>query len=104
MCTVNAAETVDVLVRVHGWDAGEVVTGVEQLVASVVEPVPASLDLATRAGELRARLYERRTHRLSIADCFVLATAEDGGTIVTTDGPLAAAARDEGVDVIHVGG
>ncbi len=100
MCTVNAAETVDVLVRVHRWEAGVVVAGVDQLLTSVVEPVPASLDLSTRAGELRARLHDRPTSRLSLADCFVLATAERGDRIATTDATLAAVARDEGYEVV----
>jgi PIN domain nuclease of toxin-antitoxin system len=98
MATVNAAETVDVLVRVHGWKADDVVAGVE-LLCSVVEPVAPSLELAARAGELRAR-YFRRHQRVSLADCFVLATAEPGGRIVTGDRTLAAVARDRGVEVI----
>lgn len=100
MCTVNAAETVDVLVRVHGWTVDDVVAGVEQLLSSTVEAVPASVDLATKAGELRARLYRRRTSRLSIADCFVLATADPGDRIATTDRTLAATARGEGYHVV----
>ncbi len=98
MSVVNAAETVDVLVRTHGRTEEEVVVGVEQLLSSGVEPVPASLELATRAGELRARLHNR-SRRISLADCFLLATAEHGDSIVTTDEVLAAAARDEGIEV-----
>lgn len=103
MATVNAAETVDVLVRVYGRTPDDVVAGVEQLLMSVVEPVPASLELATRAGELRARLFERRSRRVSLADCFVLATAKPGDRIATGDRLLATVARDEGVAVIMLG-
>lgn len=103
MTTVNAAETVDVLVRVYGWHADDVVTRVEQLLTTVVEPVPASLDLATKAGEIRARLYDRRTSRLSIADCFVLAISGPGDRVATADGVLAAVARDEGYEVVPLG-
>lgn len=103
MCTVNAAETVDVLVRVHGWRPDDVAAGVEQLLTSIVAPVPASLDLSTRAGELRARLHDRRTSRLSLADCFVLALAELGDRIATTDATLAAVARDEGYELVALG-
>lgn len=99
MCTINAAETVDVLVRVHGWSPADVVAGVEQLLSSAVEAVPASLDLATRAGELRARRF-RQDRRISLADCFVLVTAGAGGRIATGDALLASVARAEGVGVV----
>ena len=72
MSVVNAAEVVDVLVRRHGRAADEVVSAVDDLTALV----PASADLALQAGELRARLFDRRSPRVSLADCFVLATAE----------------------------
>lgn len=97
MSTVNAAEVVDVLVRVRGGEPERVSARVDELL-SVVEPVTPSLDVAARAGELRARHF-RRDRRLSLADCFCLATAEAGDTIVTTDGPLASAARADGIEV-----
>jgi predicted nucleic acid-binding protein len=101
MCTVNAAETVDVLVRVHRWDAADVMAVVEQLLSTAVEPVLPSVELSTRAGELRARHFDRRG-RLSLADCFALATAEEegGSAILTTDRILADAARAEGIEVV----
>jgi PIN domain nuclease of toxin-antitoxin system len=100
MSVVNAAETVDVLVRRHEKASDDVLNAVDELVASGVELVPASLDVATRAGELRARLFDRRSRRLSLADCFLLATVEGGDSVVTTDETLAAAARDAGIDVV----
>ena len=101
MSVVNAAETVDVLVRRYRKAAHDVVDGVEGLL-STVEAVPASLELAVRAGELRAKLFDHRSRRLSLADCFVLATADSGESIVTTDDTLAAAARAEGIDVVNL--
>jgi uncharacterized protein with PIN domain len=98
--TVNAAETVDVLVRVYGWDADEVVAGVEQLLATVVEPVEPSVELATRAGELRAQLFHRQNRRVSLADCFVLAVASSTDRVITSDETLANAARTAGLDVV----
>jgi PIN domain nuclease of toxin-antitoxin system len=98
MCTVNAAETVDVLVRVHGWSADVVGTGLEQLLSTVVAPVAPSRDAATEAGELRARHFSRR-QRLSLADCFVLAIAGPDDRVVTIDQTLAAVARAEGYKV-----
>jgi PIN domain nuclease of toxin-antitoxin system len=101
MSTVNAAETVDVLVRTYGWSADDVAAGVAQLL-STVDPVPASLDAATQAGELRARHF-RRDQRISLADCFVLATAGPSDRIVTGDVTLASVASDEGIDVVMIG-
>lgn len=103
MVTINAAETVDILTRVYRWDADQVIGGVEQLLSTVVESIPASPDLATRAGEFRGRLYHHRTRRLSIADCFVLAVAAPGDRIVTSDKVLGAAARSEGYAVLAPG-
>jgi uncharacterized protein with PIN domain len=100
MSVVNAAETIDVLVRRHEKASDDVLHAVDELVASGVELVPASLDIATRAGELRARLFDRRSRRLSLADCFLLATVESDETVVTTDEVLAAAARDEDIDIV----
>lgn len=100
MSTVSAAETVDVLVRRYGWATDDVVAAVEQLHVAGVEAVTPSLDIATRAGELRAQLFDRRTRRISLADCFVLATAELGDRVATGDKLLAAAARNAGCAVV----
>ena len=78
----------------------EIVSSVDQLCASAVDAVPASLELATRAGELRARLFDRGRSRVSLADCFVLATARPGDTIATGDATLAALAQSEDIAVI----
>ena len=99
MSTVNAAEVVDVLVRVHKGEPEAVIARVDELLSSVVEPAPPSLESATRAGELRARHF-RRDQRISLADCFVLAVAEPGDRIVTGDTTLADVARDEGIEVV----
>lgn len=100
MSTVNAAETIDVLVRRYGWAADDVAAGVAQLL-STVDPVPASLDDAIQAGELRAGHF-RRDRRISLADCFVLAVAQPGDRIVTGDATLAAIAHDEGFETVDL--
>jgi predicted nucleic acid-binding protein len=102
MSTINAAETIDVLVRVHGRATDEVVAGLADVFAAGVESVAPSLELATRAGEMRARLFDRRARRLSLADCFVLATAAEHDFIATTDAVLAEAARAEGIPVVEL--
>lgn len=103
MSTVNAAEVIDVLIRRHGGEPATVIDRAHELVWAAVEPAPASLERATRAGELRARHF-RRDARLSLADCFCLASADAGDSIVTTDGTLATVAREEGIDVVLLDG
>ena len=103
MSTVNVAEMVDVLVRRLRAEPDQVLARVDELLATVV-PVGSSVELSQRAGELRARLFDRRACRLSLADCFALATVEPGGRIATADTVLAEAARSEGVTVVDVSG
>jgi PIN domain nuclease of toxin-antitoxin system len=98
MSTVNAAETVDVMARVYGADPSEAVMRVDELLSRVV-PVPATADIAAVAGELRARHWQH-DRRISLADCFVLATAEPGGRIATLDAQLSGIACDEGYEVV----
>ena len=99
MATMNAAEVIDVLTRVRRGRPDTVIARIEELLSTVVEPVVPSLELAIRAGELRARNF-RRDQRISLADCFALATAEPGDRIVTGDSTLASVARDEGIETI----
>jgi PIN domain nuclease of toxin-antitoxin system len=100
MSSVNTAEVVDVMIRVYSGEPDEVVARVDQLLSSVVRPIETSFELSTRAGELRARLFHRRTRRLSIADCYVLAVAGPGELIATTDTTLASVAREEGFELV----
>lgn len=97
--TVTLAEISDVLERVHGWSAAVVAETVGHILGVGVEYVIPTPELAARAGSLRARHYRRRANAVSLGDCFVLATALDGGTIVTSDGVLARTARAEGIEV-----
>jgi uncharacterized protein with PIN domain len=100
--TVTLAEISDVLERVHSWPAAAVAEAVGDILAVGVEYVPPTPELAARAGSLRARHYRRRANAISLGDCFVLATASDGGTVVTSDRALARTARAEGIDVVVV--
>ena len=44
--------------------------------------------------------FDRRTCRVSLADCFVVATAQPGGRLATADRILIEVARAEGLDVV----
>ncbi len=97
--TVTLAETTDVLERVHGWSAGAIADTVRGVLDVAVELVPPTPEIAVRAGSLRARHYRRRANDVSLGDCFVLATASGGHTVVTSDRALARTARLEGIVV-----
>jgi uncharacterized protein with PIN domain len=100
--TVTLAEISDVLERVHGWSAAVVEEAVSGILGVSLEYVAPTPEIAARAGSLRARHYRRRANAVSLGDCFVLATAADGGTVVTSDRALARTARSERIDVVVV--
>ncbi|MDW8338232.1 MAG: PIN domain-containing protein [Thermoleophilia bacterium] len=103
MASVNAAEVVDVMVRVYRGEPDAVVSRVADLLSSTVRAVETSFELSARAGELRARLFDRRARRLSMADCYVLALAEPRGSVATTDAVLRDAAEALGLQVVPLG-
>jgi PIN domain nuclease of toxin-antitoxin system len=103
MASVNAAEVVDVMIRVYRGEPDAVVARVEQLLSETVRPVETSFEISARAGDLRAHLYDRRASRLSIADCYVLAVAEPDASVATADATLAIAAETIGLQVVPLG-
>jgi ribonuclease VapC len=101
MSTVNLAESYDVLGRVYGVSERELRNLVDPLVgeAFAVE-LPTAAD-AWSAASLRHRYYERATRALSLADCFLLATASRlEASIATADPAVASAARSESVEIL----
>ena len=100
--TVTLAETTDVLERVHGWPASTIADAVQGILGVALEFVAPTPEIAARAGSLRARHYRRRANDVSLGDCFVVATAAAGETVVTSDRALVRVARAEGVDVVLV--
>jgi uncharacterized protein with PIN domain len=99
---VNLAEAVDISQRVHDLSAEEVRRALEPLLlAGVVSAAISGEAQAWLAAELRVRHFDRKTSALSMADCFLLAHAlTEGGPIATSDPPLAAVARGEGLEVV----
>ncbi len=98
---LNLAEAVDISCRVHHLDEGDVRAVLDPLVAtgkvSLLTPSEAT---AWRAARLRIRYYARKTRAVSLADCFLLASAEEGDAIATADPPVAEVARAEGIELI----
>jgi uncharacterized protein with PIN domain len=101
VCSVNLAETLDVLVRVQGWPADEVEEKLRWLVLGGLEVSAAEEAVAISAGRLRARYYHRTRRPLSMADCFALATAAAAGErLASSDPAMLAVATEEGIEVV----
>ena len=101
--TVSIAEVLDVLTRREGlpWDDVELVLA--GLLSEALEPVAPDGAAAHRAADVRRRHFDRRARRISLADCFVIATAQPGGRVATGDRVLLEVARAEGLDVVDLG-
>lgn len=96
---VGVAEVVDHLIRECGVDEEEAALDLAQL--GLLDAVPEDDATAIRAGSLRARHYHRRNRPVSLADCFVAATAHvHSSRVATSDGPLLALCLDEGIGVV----
>ncbi|MGC8635331.1 MAG: PIN domain-containing protein [Candidatus Limnocylindrales bacterium] len=97
---VNAAETLDVLVRIKGRTPEEVAERLDWLTAAGLVVVPVDDAIARHGGRLRAKHYDRAQRPVSMADCMALATAlARGDRLATSDAPLATMARAEGCTV-----
>jgi PIN domain nuclease of toxin-antitoxin system len=93
LTTVNLAELYDQLVRRIGLTAEAVDARLQPLLDGVLAIRDLDRERAQQAGLLRAQLYRRRTAELSLADCVLLASLDQGDTVATADPPLARAAR-----------
>lgn len=101
---LNLAEVIDVLTRIYGRPIAASTDALLLLEAGGLRVVPVDADLGAVAGELHARLYDRRTAPLSMADCVALATAISlHEPLATSDPPLARAAQNEGVEAVRLG-
>lgn len=98
--SVNLAEAIDVACRINDLAGDDVHEAVAPLLHDLVDVVAPGEAHAWRASEIRIRHYDRRRSPLSLADCFLLATATEGDRIVTADPPVARAARAEGIEIV----
>jgi predicted nucleic acid-binding protein len=98
--SINLAEAVDVLQRIHGFPGEAVRAAVGPLVGAPLVVVPSTEYHAWDAAGLRHRYYHRRLRPLSLADCFLLASAGGEDRIATADPAVADVARVEGIDLV----
>lgn len=97
---INLAESVDVLVRVYGIEESDVADAIDLLEIGGLDVVAVEAQSAWQAGLLRARSYRKRVAEVSQADCVAIVTAQArADALITTDKPLAAVARAQGLDV-----
>lgn len=97
---VNLAEVTDQLVRRGGLPFDEVQMVLAGLLDDALIVRACTRSHGLRAGLLRARHYHRRTAPLSLGDCVLLASAEDGDTVVSSDRALLRIASAEGLDTL----
>lgn len=101
ICSVNAAEVADYLIRRAGLTGDEAAISMRLLEQTGTRIVPADERMGLLAGEIRARRYVRGRVDASLADCFaVAASMEFAAPLATSDPALAAVARMESVVVI----
>lgn len=97
MTAPNLSETLDVLIRVDGYD--------ESLLGSLIDPlgldiVPMTAYHAWRAAALRSRHYAKDESEVSLADCALVAAATPADVVVTADRPVLRMADAEGVGTL----
>jgi predicted nucleic acid-binding protein len=100
---LNLAEVVDVMARIYKRPSSLTVDALMLLEVAGLQVVPVDTDIGMEAGELHARLYDRRTSPLSMADCVALASAAAlGEPLATSDQPLIAAAEAKGLALVRL--
>jgi predicted nucleic acid-binding protein len=96
---LGVSEVLDHLVRLAGAEEDDAVLDIAQL--GLDEPPVLDSILATRAGLLRARHYDRRARAVSLADCVAAESARVAGRqLASSDPHLLEMCSDEGVAVI----
>ena len=96
---VNLAETIDRLCRLDGASIEEVARFVEPLLAEHLTVRAVDTATAWRAGAIRAHFYSKQSP-LSLGDSFLLAGAEPGDELATSDPVVATRAKDLGLELV----
>ena len=100
---LNLAESVDVLVRVFEIEESDVADAIDLLELGGLVVIDVDGRTAWRAGMFRATHYRKRSAEISLADSVAAVTASiRQEALVTSDRPLARAARAAGIDVIAI--
>lgn len=96
--SVNLAECIDRMERVHGVDVDD---DIDLLEVNGLRILPVDDTIGRRAGHLRSARYHRERAPISLADCTAAATAlVHDLPLATSDGPLAEVLIAEGGRVV----
>lgn len=98
----NIAEVYDISSRREGLPAKRVAEVVDPLFEGAIEVLPVDVGLARRAAEIRFEHYHRATRALSLADVILLAAAESGDRIATSDSDVLVVATELGIETIEL--
>lgn len=99
LTAIGVAEVLDHLVRVEGATDEDAALDLAQLGLSA--PAPVDEAIATRAGLLRARHYNRRTRAVSLADCIAAeVTRSSESALATADPHLLDLCSEEGIATV----
>lgn len=82
---VNLLEVVDHLVRVRGVPEDVLDASLDPLIDGPLRVLTVDRDTAQRAARVRAAHYHRSERPISLADCVLLASGDDGDRIATAD-------------------
>lgn len=102
-CAIPApciGEVVDRLMRKRRVESAAVTERLGPLLDEVISVVETDRQIAWRAGELRAEHYDREESDLSQVDCLLLATADAGDEIASSDESMLRVAGRIGVGAI----
>jgi PIN domain nuclease of toxin-antitoxin system len=94
------AEVRDLLIRRHAVTEERFLARVGPLADVMVVGLPVDIPLAQWAGDIRAAHYSRKESALSLADCLLLASAENEDEIATADPSVIRIARALDIGVI----
>lgn len=101
IATLNLAEVIDVVGRRSPTGYAEARRAIEPLLAEVVAVRPLTQVVAWRAAQLRIEHYHRRLRALSMADCVLLASVEEGDTLASLDSDVIDVALAEGYATVN---
>lgn len=101
IATLNLAEVIDVFGRRSTTGYADARRAIEPLLAEAIVVRPLTHAIAWRAAQVRIAHYDRRQRPLSMADCILVATAETGDTVASTDSDLLEVLVAEGWPIIN---
>lgn len=102
MTGANIAEVFDVGIRRKGLSPARMTELVEPLFEGTIACVPVDQGIARSAGLLRGDRYHRSRSRISLADAVLLAAAQPGDEIATSDSGVLAIAAELGIETIEL--